>query len=62
MTAHLFRELQVVSFHMVQFFHFKGEAARNEVDEHGPDGAEPYAAMGTKAFVLGRLQRTGDKF
>lgn len=30
----------------------RGEAARNEVDEHGPDGAEPRHAMGTKAFVL----------
>lgn len=41
----------------------RGEAARNEVDEHGPDGAEPCIAYGYKGIcTLGRLQRTGDKF
>ena len=38
----------------------RGEAARNEVDEHGPDGAEPCTPWYKGICTLGRLQRTGD--
>ena len=40
----------------------RGEAARKEVDEHGPDGAEPRTPCYKGVCTLSRLQRTGDEF
>ena len=40
----------------------RGEAARNEVDEHGPDGAEPCTPWYKGVCTLSWLQRTGDEF